>query len=187
MRTRSAIGAPGTCWPGMVNVPRIGVGLLSAPAPAGLGALGEASVTVLSTPQVHGVREVRHGGAERCTVQRDGASVGGMEEDGAGGAIGQGDEDVGELVGAADSSTASGATDSSGAPAVLVMANGGRLTPYRKGDGRASAAGKRGAAAREAQRAIARADIVAVSDELRRLAASHHRDELGPVAVAAAL
>jgi len=61
------------------------------------------------------------------------------------------------------------------------------LTPFRKGDPRASEAGRRGAATRQAQRAAQRGELHEVAAELRRLANTFHRDELGPMAAAAAI
>jgi hypothetical protein len=74
-----------------------------------------------------------------------------------------------------------------GGQAVTLVRNGGTLTPFRKGDGRAAEAGRRGAATRRARALAERAASDAVASELRTLAGSYRREDLGPAAVAAAL
>jgi hypothetical protein len=61
------------------------------------------------------------------------------------------------------------------------------LTPFVKGDGRAVEAGRRGAAVRAAKRATERATAATVAAELRTLATTFTREELGPIAAAAAV
>lgn len=61
------------------------------------------------------------------------------------------------------------------------------LRPFTRGDPRAAEMGRRGAETRKRRSAIQRADGVAVLEQVRTLAATARREDLGPAAVAAAL
>jgi len=61
------------------------------------------------------------------------------------------------------------------------------LRPFVKGDERARAAAQRSAEVRRAKRDVQRATNEDVAAQLRRLATSHERADLGPIAAAAAL
>jgi hypothetical protein len=61
------------------------------------------------------------------------------------------------------------------------------LKPFRKGDPRASQAGKRGAATRAARAAAQRATIDTLATHVRTLTHTYDRAELGPAAAAAAV
>lgn len=63
----------------------------------------------------------------------------------------------------------------------------GNLRPFIRGDPRAVEMGRRGAETRKRRAAIQRADGVAVLQQVRTLAATARREDLGPAAVAAAL
>jgi hypothetical protein len=59
------------------------------------------------------------------------------------------------------------------------------LRPFKAGDPRTVAAGRRGVAAREAKRAVARATVQAAAAHLRSVAEVHDREQLGEHAAAA--
>lgn len=61
------------------------------------------------------------------------------------------------------------------------------LTPFRKGDPRASEAGRKGVAARRAKQALQRADSMAIARELATIAETHDRSMLGPTLAAVAM
>jgi hypothetical protein len=61
------------------------------------------------------------------------------------------------------------------------------LTPFRKGDDRASIMGRRGAAAKRARRTAQHATTRAIIRELDTLRTSYNRADLGDIAAAAAL
>jgi hypothetical protein len=96
--------------------------------------------------------------------------------------VSSGDEtgggDVGQVV--------TGGGLGGGPSGVEVVRNGGTLRPFVKGDGRAVAAGRKGAETRRAKRAAERAASEQVAGELRRLVGSFDREALGPLAAAAA-
>lgn len=64
---------------------------------------------------------------------------------------------------------------------------GGKLTPFVKGDGRAVEAGRRSAESRRAKRLAERATVDTLASDLRALASTFQRGDLGPVALGAAL
>lgn len=68
----------------------------------------------------------------------------------------------------------------------LVRVNGGTLRPFRKGDGRAAAAGRKGGQTTQRKRAAEHAPGLMVLGDLRTLVAGFDRGELGPIAAAAA-
>lgn len=74
-----------------------------------------------------------------------------------------------------------------GDPPDIIVANGGQLRPFRKGDGRGAAAGRRSAETRSKRRALERAAAADLITELRTLSKLVDRADLGPVAIAAAL
>jgi hypothetical protein len=61
------------------------------------------------------------------------------------------------------------------------------LTPFRKGDDRASIMGRRGAAAKRTRRTAQHANTRAIIKELNTLRTSYNRADLGDIAAAAAL
>lgn len=81
-----------------------------------------------------------------------------------------------------------GSSSDDGAPAVVVLdRRTSGLRPFRKGDGRAVEAGRRGGEAAGARRRAERADAVAVLESVRTLATRSDRELLGPACVGAAL
>jgi hypothetical protein len=86
-----------------------------------------------------------------------------------------------------DSTSTSGAGAIGQGDEVVKLGAARHLTPFRKGDARASEAGKKGAAARTAAAAAKRADALVILDRVRTLGAAADRADLGPAAVGAAL
>lgn len=70
-------------------------------------------------------------------------------------------------------------------PPEVIERNGGQLRPFTKAT--AAAAGRRSAEVRKAKRAAQRADSLEVLRALRTLSEQVERDDLAPIAIAAAL